>query len=93
MVSGAPEIYDWLPWVETEYLEVLVQILKVRLPPRELCAHVYELRPRNNGTAELRRIPLRKEVKAVVEPLMGVDIRKSKQYNLIYFSGQQETLH
>lgn len=32
-------------------------------------------------------------MKAVVEPLMVVDIRKSKLYNLIYFLGQQETLH
>lgn len=53
---------------------------------------MYELRPRNNGTAELHRVPLRNEVKVVVEstPFMGVHIWESKQYYVIYFLGQQE---
>lgn len=53
---------------------------------------MYELRPRNNGTAESHRIPLKNEVKVVVQsmPFISVHIWESKQYNVIYFLGQQE---
>lgn len=53
---------------------------------------MYELRPTTNGTAELHGVPLRNEVKVVVEsmPFIGVHILESKQYNIIYFVGKQE---